>query len=180
MAEETGGGFERAGDKILDAVAAGMYQSGLDIMYVSQREVPVDTGTLKSSGQVGMPERGPTAIEVTLGYGYGEAVNPKTGEIAAEYAVPVHERVFVKHAPPTKAKFLEDPATAYAMLYGATLELWIRRVDASDGAVSIFMDDITPGENASVLAGLEGMSGDEVRSAVASLSGSIASSRGMA
>jgi hypothetical protein len=51
-------------------------------MEISQHMVPVETGTLKSSGQVGEPERlGGVWIRVQMGY----------GDAASKYALAVHE-----------------------------------------------------------------------------------------
>ncbi len=104
-------GLQAAQEKIVQATAAALYQEGLAIMAISQQEVPVDTGTLRSSGQVQQPEIQTGAVMVTLGYGYGEKINPKTGESAQGYSIPVHERLGVHH-PHGKAKYLEDPARA--------------------------------------------------------------------
>lgn len=63
----------------------------------SQRLVPVDTGKLKASGflETRKTARGASAV---LGYGrYGRP----------NYAAYVHERLDLRHASPTQAKFLE-------------------------------------------------------------------------
>lgn len=74
----------------------------------SQVECPVDTGTLKSSGERKV-ERTNKGVEGIVRYGgKGDPVNPATGKRASEYAVEVHEDLFVNH-PQGKAKFLEDP-----------------------------------------------------------------------
>ncbi len=64
----------------------------------SQRLVPVDTGDLKLSGfiEVRTTKSGITSA----GIGYGRYGKPF-------YTVFVHERVDLRHAPPTQAKFLE-------------------------------------------------------------------------
>ena len=131
---------------VVKAVEAGLYQAGIDIMYQSQIEVPVDTGTLKASARVMEPETFGTTVTVTLGYGYGEELNPKTGERAIQYAIPVHERMEVRHEPPTKAKFLEDPALVYEPFLGPTLALWITRAVKEQGAFGYLMSRIEPSE----------------------------------
>jgi len=50
-------------------IAAGAYTIAEEVMTVSKEVVPVDTGTLKSSGFVKPPEIAPTHVSVTLGYG---------------------------------------------------------------------------------------------------------------
>ena len=71
-------------------------------MNVSQREVPVKWGVLRSTGTVFPPQRRGAAIEVVLAYG-----GP-----AAPYAWIQHEKLSLKHDEPTKAKYLEDPVYA--------------------------------------------------------------------
>ena len=67
----------------------------------SQREVPVDKGNLRNSGQahgIKVNRFGDT-LEITLGY----------GGVAASYALIVHEDMTARHKGGTKAKYLEDP-----------------------------------------------------------------------
>lgn len=64
----------------------------------SQELVPVDTGTLKSSGTVVGPVDEGDTLSVTIGY----------GGAAGEYAVFVHEDLEAYHTSPTQAKFLEQ------------------------------------------------------------------------
>lgn len=63
----------------------------------SQRIVPVDTGRLKRSGFV---ETRRTARGTAAAIGYGRYGRPT-------YAAFVHERLDLRHASPTSAKFLE-------------------------------------------------------------------------
>jgi hypothetical protein len=72
-----------------------------------------DNGTLRRSARVFAPVKTATEITVLMGYGFGEEVNPE-GRIAANYAVIVHEDPTHKHLPPTKYKYLEDPANEWA------------------------------------------------------------------
>jgi hypothetical protein len=82
---------------------AALYQEGLKMMAVSQRQVPVRLGVLRSTGTVHAPQRrGSSSIEVLLTYG-----GP-----AAPYAWVQHERLHLRHDAPTKAKYLEDPVLA--------------------------------------------------------------------
>lgn len=174
--------FEEAGREIIAALKAGIYQAEIDIMYVSQTEVPVDTGTLRASGRALEPEQFGDRIVGTIGYGYGEQVNPKTGELASQYAVPVHERLDVRHAPPTKAKYLEDPCRAYELLYGATIALSIQRWsrDPVTGSLVSRFDAIRPSSQALSLASdmAAGGGGDARRAEIGRVSGILADLRG--
>jgi hypothetical protein len=67
------------------------------------------------------PVREADRVTVEMGYGFGEEVNP-AGRIAAEYAVPVHERSEVRHRPPEKSHFLIDPLLAFASHFGDSME----------------------------------------------------------
>ena len=79
-----------------------------------------DEGTLRRSARVFPPVREPNAVSVTVGYGFGDEVNP-AGRRAAEYAVPVHERHDLRHNPPTKSGYLLDPLLANAPRMGPAL-----------------------------------------------------------
>lgn len=79
------------------------------IMTDSKKEVPVDTGSLRSSGFVDQPKQTGQTISIKLGYGgIATKINPKSGEITAVYAIYVHENMNVHHEV-GKAKFLQDP-----------------------------------------------------------------------
>lgn len=91
--------LREAGKRSGALAAASLYQEGLRIMAVSQRQVPVRWGVLRSTGTVFPPVRRGAAIEVVLAYG-----GP-----AAPYAWIQHEKLGLKHDEPTKAKYLEDP-----------------------------------------------------------------------
>jgi len=79
-----------------------------------------DNGTLRRSARVFPPTVSGNRSTVTLGYGYGEEINP-AGRVAAEYAVPVHERSEVHH-PHGKSHFLLDPVLAFADRFGSKLK----------------------------------------------------------
>jgi hypothetical protein len=72
-----------------------------------------DAGTLRRSARVFAPRSDGNEITVEMGYGFGEEINP-AGRLAAEYAVPVHERGDLDHEPPTKAYYLLDPLLRHA------------------------------------------------------------------
>ena len=89
-------------------VAKAMYTHAEFLMTESKKEVPVDTGTARSSGFVEEPRISSSSVSVKLGYG-GPASkqNPKGGE-AADYIERLHEDTEARHTV-GKAKFLEDP-----------------------------------------------------------------------
>lgn len=75
-----------------------LYQECQTIMRKSKKICPIDEGTLRRSGRVYLPktdQRGD--IYVDLSYG-------------TNYAIYVHENMEAYHKPPTRAKFLEEPA----------------------------------------------------------------------
>lgn len=78
--------------KIREAMRAAVYQEGVSIMGQSVVQVPVETGRLRATHYVTLPNRDGV---VEIGYG-------------TVYALPVHERLSVNH-PHGKAKFLQDP-----------------------------------------------------------------------
>jgi hypothetical protein len=74
-------------------------QHALSPIYdTSQELVPVDTGKLKASGYIEVQQEG---SELTGNVGYARDNDPF-------YAVIVHERLDLRHEPPTQAKFLEE------------------------------------------------------------------------
>jgi hypothetical protein len=80
------------------AAAGALFREGERIMTkCKQVYVPVDFGTLRSTGRVQPPVVSGTTITVTLGFG-----GP-----AAPYALIVHENLEAYHRPPTQAKYLE-------------------------------------------------------------------------
>lgn len=94
--------LKQLGDRASEELGKGLYAEGELIMTESKKQCPVDTGTLRGTGHVEKPEMSRYGPTVTLGYG-----GP-----AAPYAVYVHEDLTKRHNPPTKAKYLEDPAKA--------------------------------------------------------------------
>ena len=121
----TGSSFSFVGTHILIGVENGLIQAANQVMEESQVQVPVDTGTLKSSASVEEPVHTADAISVTLGYAIGDKaslVNPKSGKTVDQYATEVHELTDVFHAEPTKAKFLEDPANEFETALGPVLQ----------------------------------------------------------
>lgn len=87
-----------------------MYEFATDvIMLQSAEECPKDTWTLVSTGYVNRPVIMSNSVVVELGYGGTEdKKNPKSGLMASQYAVEVHENLLYKH-PVGNAKFFENP-----------------------------------------------------------------------
>ncbi len=94
--------LKRIGDKFPDRVGAAIYQEAQIEMTEAKRRCPVDTGKLRSSGQVARPVREGKRISVTLSF----------GGAAAPYAIFVHENLEANHSSPPfgggQAKFLES------------------------------------------------------------------------
>jgi hypothetical protein len=65
------------------------------------RICPIETGNLRASAHVQPPENDNGLISQRIGFN-------------AAYALPVHERLDLHHAPPTQAKFLETAMRANA------------------------------------------------------------------
>lgn len=82
-----------------DGMEQGLIRAGLFLLARAQEFVPVDTGFLKRSGYVAKTGKGFSTL-VSVGF-------------TAPYAIWVHERLDLHHAPPTMAKFLEHPATLF-------------------------------------------------------------------
>lgn len=84
------------------------------IYEASIKQVPEDTGTLKSSAFWRVERRTGLAsssyrYQGIVGYGgNGDPINPKTGQPASAYMIIVHEDLSAFHEK-GKAKFLEDP-----------------------------------------------------------------------
>ena len=106
------------------ATKAGTEQACKEVLEASLEQVPRDTGTLAATAFYTVQRRGAVkgyTYEGIVGYagmagaGYGsDRVNIKSGASASAYAFKVHEDVDAKHPNGGKAKFLEDPARAYA------------------------------------------------------------------
>ncbi len=74
--------LENFGSKAIRPMAGALYREGTRIMNRSKSEfVPVDTGNLRGSGYVSLPEIEGSSVSVEIGY----------GGAAAPYAAVVHE-----------------------------------------------------------------------------------------
>lgn len=110
--------LEDAIRQITDATPEAIVFGLEPIMQESQRLVPVDTGDLKRSGFLTI-DRTTTGPRVSIGYGrYGRP----------HYAAMVHERLDFRHAPPTQAKFLEQPIHDRIDDFRRRVELYMRRL----------------------------------------------------
>ncbi len=97
-------------------IGRGVRKGSLDaaelLLQEANKVCPVDTETLRKSGKVHHEGRGFNF------YAYVEYHAP--------YAVPVHENLFKRHAPPTHAKWLEWTAMRLRGQMGAAVRVAIR------------------------------------------------------
>jgi hypothetical protein len=95
--------LQQYGQKALQAIGAEMYIEAEATMTESKTECPVDTGALRASGTVALPEFKDQGVVVEMGYG-----GP-----AAPYALYVHEDPQAVH-PVGNYKYLENPVNRRA------------------------------------------------------------------
>lgn len=108
-AEQLAAGLSKALRDVFAAGSEGLYEMAKEIEVESKAEVPSLTGTLRNSSYV--EQLGITEDSATVRIGYGgpnDRINPRTGQPASSYALPVHEKLNAHHSN-GKAKFLEDP-----------------------------------------------------------------------
>lgn len=103
--------FEREVHKLQGALSGHTHEilsiAANEIIEESKRQVPVLTGTLRSTAFAEVISIGDTAA-ARVGYS-GEAYNQVSRQLAEEYMVRVHEDTTLSHPLGGKAKFLEDP-----------------------------------------------------------------------
>ena len=108
------------------ALAKGLYAEGQGLLHDTLPHVPVDTGALRASGDVGLPTIAGPFIEVQVGFGgptapYAVYVHeipppppnsPTQGPPFGTHAYPMAPGAWVSayHNPPTSWKFLERTA----------------------------------------------------------------------
>lgn len=97
-------GFERLKKNLPDEASKGIEKSTRLLMVNSQKEVPRKTEQLAHTAH--FVEISTTGMKRSRAVRYGE---PGEGPGVIDYAAAVHEILKAKHAPPTKAKFVEDP-----------------------------------------------------------------------
>ena len=88
----------KLGRKAPGALGGALFREGERIIGAAKEEVPVDTGNLRASGHVQLPEIGLTSASVEAGFG-----GP-----AADYALIVHEDMEASHKT-GGPKYLERP-----------------------------------------------------------------------
>lgn len=94
------GKMAKSPERFKRAVGAGMYAAANNVMTASLEIVPVDSGALKGSGYVTLPEEsGSGELVVEMGYG-GDA---------KEYAERQHEDTSLQHKDGGQAKYLQRP-----------------------------------------------------------------------
>lgn len=104
------------GEKGQKAMGAALWREGVKIMNAAKALTPVQTGVLKTSGLVQLPEITNDGVSVTLGF----------GGAASEYAEVQHEEASYYHKPPTQYKYLEQPLLEASQDMGFRIakELW--------------------------------------------------------
>lgn len=121
------GKFNSSLDAVLlnvgNATKRGTEQACREILEESLKQVPMDTGTLASTGFYEVQRNASTSrytYEGIVGYGGSsgpganhDAINMKSAAFVSEYAVRVHEDLDANHPNGGKAKFLEDPVREY-------------------------------------------------------------------
>jgi hypothetical protein len=120
------GEFTQAGNALVADLLAALETGAEEIMQQAHFLVPKDTETLRESARIFPPTADPGGAGITFGFGFGGAINPKTGNPVDTYTVPVHEILDVYHEPPTQAKFLEEPLFAYAGVMEGKLDAELR------------------------------------------------------
>ena len=108
--------LQKIGEKVRDHIGTALYREAERIMTASKKQVPVDTGALRSTGHIREPEVSGNMVSVVLGYGgpAGAGLKPRKGKRSKRvidnvgYAVYVHEKLNAKHHV-GGAKFLEKP-----------------------------------------------------------------------
>lgn len=97
-------GIGRVIDTLPDETSKGIEKSTRKLYTDSQVQVPKKTTALANSAHY--VEHSTTGAKRSRGVRYGE---PGEGEGVIDYAAAVHEILKAHHAPPTKAKYVEDP-----------------------------------------------------------------------
>jgi hypothetical protein len=120
------GEFSAAGHALIKELGALLEKGAHEVMAEADYLIPKDTETARESHRIFPVVNDGATIQVTFGYGFGGARNPKTGNPIDEYIVPLHEILEARHDPPTQAKFLEQPLFAYAGHMGRDISAELR------------------------------------------------------
>ncbi len=105
---------EKAKAAVHTGAASGLHDAANDLFDATQRAVPVLTGALKASGNLDVD---PSTLHADITYGDG---------LPRDYAGIIHEKLEIHHAHGS-AKFVENPTTAAARKFDATIAASIRR-----------------------------------------------------
>ena len=105
-------------DEAKRGVTQAVYEEAQIAFRNSQRMVPVDTGTLRRSGQIISPKVQGDTVTVVLGY----------GGAASDYALKQHENLFYRHKEGQSAKYLEIPVAQQAAKMGDNLKRRLQRI----------------------------------------------------
>lgn len=108
----------KAGDKAIPALKQALTEEAQLAFRESQRLVPVDTGTLRASGQVMTAKEVGNGVEIIMGY----------GGAASAYAMRQHEDLSYKHREGKQAKYLEQPILARKEKLRANIVKRIERI----------------------------------------------------
>jgi hypothetical protein len=105
----------------------GLIETAKSIMTESVMQCPIDTGAMVTSEYIQEPIEGLGEVSITFGYGGpNDKLNTKTGKMVNEYVLEVHENLQQNHPKGGKAKFLEDPISAYQLSFLDTVAEAIR------------------------------------------------------
>lgn len=116
-------------DVVMDRVDRGTRKATVaaaqEIIDDSLDEVPRETDTLAKSVYYNIDGTSKSGFSAEIGYGGNGAINPKSGQFAADYMVVVHEDLQAIH-PTGKAKYLEDPVKRYQRRLAPTFARFVR------------------------------------------------------
>lgn len=116
--------------RVEQAVEAALYIEGEQLIADSKPLVPVDEGTLRSSGHAQLPEKDSAGdIVVEVGYGGPAGSGNQGNETNSEdvgYAVYVHEDMSAHHTV-GQAKYLEQPFNERKKGYSERIAARIRK-----------------------------------------------------
>ncbi len=115
--------------KVANAGRIGLQRIGNDILQQSLFEVPIDTGTLRTTAYITAAELIDNVLKLELGYASPQTdlMNPVNELMASQYAIIVHESEDYDHAPPTKWHFLSDPVEEMSSKFLETLAIEINQ-----------------------------------------------------
>jgi hypothetical protein len=91
--------LQAAGPRGVKAVGCGLYLMGNNVLSEAKKECPVDTGIMKNSGYVTLPQVSGNNVVVECGF----------GGASKAYVVRQHEDVTLNHPGGGNAKFLQNP-----------------------------------------------------------------------